>query len=184
MESLEEIISGCIAGKRVAQNTFYKMFAPKMYSVCLRYAKDSTEAEDILQDGFIKVFQHMGAFKHEGSFEGWVRRIMINTALERFRKKNPLLPVGDIYPVAKDLKYDDIESNISADELLGLVQKLPPGYRTVFNLYAIEGYSHQEIGEMLNISEGTSKSQLARARAVLQEEVTKLYKPVQKKIVS
>lgn len=184
METLEEIINGCIAGKRKAQNALYKMFAPKMYAVCLRYSKDSTEAEDILQDGFIKVFQHMGAFKHEGSFEGWVRRIMINTALERFRKKNPLFPVGDIYPTAKNMKYEDIESNISADELLGLVQKLPPGYRTVFNLYAIEGYSHQEIGEMLNISVGTSKSQLARARAALQQEITKLYKPVQKKIVS
>ncbi|MBE2246317.1 MAG: sigma-70 family RNA polymerase sigma factor [Candidatus Competibacteraceae bacterium] len=160
------------------------MFASKMYGVCLRYAKDTTEAEDILQDGFIKVFQHMGSFKHEGSFEGWVRRIMVNTALERFRKKNPLITVSEVYPIAKNMKYDDIESNMSAAELMQLVQKLSPGYRTVFNLYAIEGYSHQEIADMLGISEGTSKSQLARARAVLQEEVMKLYNPIQKKIVS
>jgi len=157
-----------------------------MYGVCLRYAKDATEAEDILQDGFIKVFQHIASFKNEGSIEGWVRRIMINTALERFRKKNPLYPVSEIYDVARHLKYEDIESQISANELMGLVQKLSPGYRTVFNLYAIEGYSHKEISEQLGISEGTSKSQLARARAVLQDEVEKLYKPAyqQKKIAN
>lgn len=185
MENLEEIVKGCVAGKRLAQNLFYKHFASKMYGVCLRYAKDTTEAEDILQDGFIKVFQHIGSFKNEGSIEGWVRRIMINTALERFRKKNPLYPVSEIFEVAKNLKYEEIESQISAQELMGLVQKLSPGYRTVFNLYAIEGYSHKEISEQLGISEGTSKSQLARARAVLQEEVEKLYKtPYQKKIAN
>lgn len=186
MENLEEIVKGCIAGKRLAQNAFYKHFASKMYGVCMRYAKDATDAEDILQDGFIKVFQHIGSFKNEGSIEGWVRRIMINTALERFRKKNPLYPVSEIFEVAKNLKYDDIESQISANELMGLVHKLSPGYRMVFSLYAIEGYSHKEISDQLGISEGTSKSQLARARAVLQEEVEKLYKPTyqQKKIAN
>jgi RNA polymerase sigma factor (sigma-70 family) len=152
-----------------------------MYAVCLRYASDSTEAEDVLQEGFVKVFQHLANFKKEGSFEGWVRRIMVNTALEKHRKKNIMYPVAELYPVSKNMKTEDIESNISAQELMGLIQKLSPGYRTVFNLYAIEGYSHQEIADQLGISEGTSKSQLARARNVLQEEVIKLYQLSKKK---
>lgn len=185
MENQDEILKGCVNGKRQAQNTLYRQFAAKMYGVCLRYAKDSTDAEDILQDGFVKVFQHIGSFKNEGSLEGWIRRIIVNTALEKFRKKNPLYPVGEIYEVAKNLKYDDIDGHIAVQELMGLVQKLPPGYKVVFNLYAIEGYSHKEISEQLGISEGTSKSQLARARATLQEEVVKLYgENIKKKIVS
>lgn len=175
MENLDEIVKGCIKGQRQAQNDFYKHFARKMYAVCLRYSKDATEAEDILQDGFVKIFSHISSFKNEGSLEGWVRRIIVNTALERFRKKTPLLTSSESYEKVTDLHYDTIESTISAKELMEIIQKLPPGYRTVFNLYAIEGYSHKEIGEMLGISEGTSKSQLARARGLLQESVATLY---------
>lgn len=175
MENIEDIIKGCVEGKRLAQNELYKKFAPKMYAVCLRYSKDATEAEDVLQDGFVKVFQNIQNFKSEGSFEGWVRKIMVNTALEKFRKKNYLYPVGEIFEVAKDLKHEDVEHHLHAEELMKVINKLSPGYRTVFNLYAIEGYSHKEIGDQLGISEGTSKSQLARARAVLQDEVEKLY---------
>lgn len=175
MENIEDIIKGCVEGKRLAQNELYKKFAPKMYAVCVRYSKDATEAEDVLQDGFVKVFQNIQNFKSEGSFEGWVRKIMVNTALEKFRKKNHLYPVGEIFEVAKDLKHEDVEHNIHAEELMKVINRLSPGYRMVFNLYAIEGYSHKEIGDQLGISEGTSKSQLARARAVLQDEVEKLY---------
>lgn len=183
MENIEEIIKGCVDGKRLAQNELYKRFAGKMYAVCVRYSKDSTEAEDVMQDGFVKVFQNLQNFKNEGSFEGWIRKIMVNTALEKFRKKNHLYPVGEIFEYTKDLKHEDVEHNIHADELMKVIQKLSPGYRTVFNLYAIEGYSHKEIGDQLGISEGTSKSQLARARAVLQDEVEKLYSITQKKNV-
>ncbi len=183
MENIEEIIKGCVDGKRLAQNELYKKFAPKMYAICVRYSKDSTEAEDVLQDGFVKVFQNIQNFKNEGSFEGWVRKIMVNTALEKFRKKNHLYPVGEIFEYAKDMKHEDVEHNIHAEELMKVVNKLSPGYRMVFNLYAIEGYSHKEIGDQLGISEGTSKSQLARARAVLQDEVEKLYGITQKKNV-
>lgn len=183
MDNIEDIIKGCVDGKRLAQNELYKRFAGKMYAVCVRYSKDATEAEDVLQDGFVKVFQNIQNFKNEGSFEGWVRKIMVNTALEKFRKKNHLYPVGEIFELAKDLKHEDVENNIHAEELMKVIQKLSPGYRTVFNLFAIEGYSHKEIGDKLGISEGTSKSQLARARAVLQDEVEKLYNISHKKNV-
>lgn len=175
MENLDEILKGCIKGQRQSQNAFYKHFARKMYVVCLRYSKDATEAEDILQDGFVKVFSNISSFKNEGSLEGWVRRVIVNTALEKFRKKTPLMTSGDEYEKVTEIHYETIESNISANELMDVIQKLPPGYRTVFNLYAIEGYSHKEIGDMLGISEGTSKSQLARARGLLQDAVIALY---------
>lgn len=173
---LHTIVTACLEGNSQAQTQLYRLFASKMYGVCLRYARDTTEAEDILQDGFIKVFQYLANFKNEGSLEGWIRRIMINTALERFRKKNPMYLVSEIHEYDCFLKTEDIESAISAQELLQLVQKLSPGYKMVFNLFAIEGYSHKEIAAQLGISEGTSKSQLARARAVLQGEVVKLHK--------
>lgn len=183
MENLDDILEGCKEGKRLAQNALYKTFASKMYATCLRYAKDSTEAEDVLQDGFIKVFQNIVNFKNEGSLEGWIRRIMVNTALEKFRKKNILYPVGEVYEYAKDMKQDNVEHELHAEELMKVINKLSPGYKMVFNLYAIEGYSHKEIAEQLNINEGTSKSQLARARMVLQEEVNKLYNIQKKNIV-
>ncbi|MBN1187348.1 MAG: RNA polymerase sigma factor [Bacteroidales bacterium] len=142
-----------------------------MYGICLRYTKDRDEAQDILQEGFIKVFTNLGKFDNRGSFEGWIRRIMINVALERFRKTNYMYPVEDITVYKDKLDYDDLESNLSQEELLKMIQELSPKYRMVFNLYAVEGYSHQEISQMLNISEGTSKSNLSRARIILQERL-------------
>jgi RNA polymerase sigma-70 factor (ECF subfamily) len=142
-----------------------------MYGVCLRYSKDSAEAEDNLQEGFIRVFTKIDQFGFKGSFEGWIRRIMVNTALEKFRKKDQLYPVEDII-IYEDISLtDDTISQMSAEDLLKMIQKLPPRYRMVFNLYVIEGYSHQEIGAMMNISEGTSKSNLSRARMILQKRV-------------
>lgn len=139
------------------------------------YAPDMDTAQDILQDGFIKIFRNMHKFEFKGSFEGWMRRIIVNTALERFRKQHFLYPVSEITDYAEDVSYEDVLQQLSAEDLMNIIKELTPKYRMVFNLYAIEGYSHKEIGEMLNISEGTSKSNLSRARKILQEKIAVLY---------
>jgi RNA polymerase sigma-70 factor (ECF subfamily) len=175
LEDLKQIINDCAAGKLKAQEQLYRMLAPKMFGVCLRYAKDSTEAEDNLQDGFIKVFQHIKKFRHEGSLEGWVRRIMVNVSLEKFRKQNILHPVEDISSFEGQTSNDTIIENISAQEIIELIQQLPPRYRMVFNLYVMEGMNHREISQEMEITEGTSKSNLARAREILKRRVTTLY---------
>jgi RNA polymerase sigma-70 factor (ECF subfamily) len=144
-----------------------------MYGVCLRYASNAEEAEDILQEGFIKVFNKIGSFRREGSFEGWVRRIFVNTAIEQFRKKIYLQPISDVEEDTIDGKYLSVLDKLSEKDIIQLVQQLSPGYRTVFNMYVVEGYSHREISEILGISEGTSKSQLSRAKNILQELVKK-----------
>ena len=149
------------------------MFSKKMFAVCLYYAKDYTEAEDFLHDGFMKVFSKISQFKGQGSFEGWVKRIMINTVLEKYRKQHQLYPVDNVFEYMEDISEQDSSSDISFKQLLKFVQELSPQYRLVFNLYAIEGYPHKEIADMLNISVGTSKSNLARARSVLQDKVKK-----------
>ncbi len=158
-----------------AQEQLYKLFAPKMYGVCLRYSKDKTEAEDNLQEGFIKVFTGIKSFRHEGSFEGWMRRIMVNVSLEKFRKQQLMYPVEDMTIYEGSQVSDNILANISAQELMGLIQELTPRYRMVFNLYVLEGLSHEEISKEMNISTGTSKSNLARARDVLKNKVKALY---------
>ncbi len=171
MTDLDDYIRKCIKGDQRAQTELYKRYASKMFGVCLRYSRDSSEAEDNLQEGFIRVFTKISQYGFKGSFEGWMRRIMVNTALEKFRKKNQLFPVEDMVIYEKISLTDDTISAISADDLLKMIQKLPPRYRMVFNLYVIEGYSHQEIADMMNISEGTSKSNLSRARIILQKRV-------------
>lgn len=144
-----------------------------MFTVCLRYGKDRHEAEEILQEGFIKVFSSLHQYRHEGSLEGWIRRVMVTTALQRLRSRTPLhavLPVDN--NAGHDMKDDEsIEGNLSAKELLALVQALPLVYRTVFNLYVFEGYKHKEIAEILAVSEGTSKSNLYDARQWLKEKI-------------
>lgn len=146
-----------------------------MFGVCLRYTKDQSAAEDVLQDAFIKAFRNMKQYQYKGSFEGWLRRIVVNTAIERYRKRHHLHNTTDITEAYDLADEENIMEDISAQELMKLIQQLTPQYRTVFNLYVIEGYSHKEIGEMLNISEGTSKSNLARARKILQQQVISLY---------
>ena len=164
------LIDGCQKGHAVFQEKLYQQFAPKMYSVCIRYSNTLEDAQDLLQEGFIKVFNYIGKYRKEGSFEGWIRRIFVNTAIEYYRKSSNLYSIVELKPSIRMENLDESAiSQISSAELLQMVQKLSTGYRTIFNLYAIEGYTHKEIGDLLGISEGTSKSQLARARILLQK---------------
>jgi len=178
LEELKKLIKGCASGDVRAQEKLYRMLAPKMFGVCLRYSKDRTEAEDNLQDGFVKVFENVHNFRHEGSFEGWVRRIMVNVSLGKFKKQNVLYPVEDIAVYEHEQISEDVFAKMGADDLMELVQQLPPRYRMVFNLYVMEGFNHQQISESMNISEGTSKSNLARAREILKRKVLELYNDI------
>jgi len=173
LSEIKEIIKGCLAGSRRDQELLYRRNAAKLYAVCLQYSGNNEEARDILQEGFIKIFENLGSYKHEGSFEGWMRRITVNTALEKFRSRSTLYRVDDIDQLTDtDAEPDNNDyTGLEAADLLEIIRELPPKYRLVFNLYAIEGYSHKEISEMINISEGTSKSNLSRARAILQRRV-------------
>ena len=171
MTDLNDIIKGCIAGNSCSQKQLYKLFRNKMFGVCLRYSKDYTEAEDIVQDGFIKVFNKISQFESKGSFEGWIRKIMVNTALERYRRIVHMFPISDVTEYDSSVGYEHVIDLISSKDLLNLIQEMSPQYRLVFNMYAIEGYSHKEIGEMLGISEGTSKSNLSRGRQFLQKKI-------------
>jgi RNA polymerase sigma-70 factor (ECF subfamily) len=170
-EPIEHIIKGCKSGKHEAYEELYKLFAARMWAVCLRYARDYDNARDILQDSFIKVYEKINQFEGRGSIEGWIRRIVVNTALGEYRKQHHL-SIDAVNNSEDDEKnYENFECNLEAEELLILIKELPPQYRMVFNLYAIEGYSHKEIGDMLSISEGTSKSNLSRARSILQKKL-------------
>ncbi len=175
MKDLRQLIIDSAAGKAKAQAKLYQLLVPKMFGVCLRYSKDETEAEDNLQEGFLKVFEKIGSYRHEGSFEGWVRRIMVNVALERYRKNHVMHPVEDMAAYEVPEFDDRIISDISAKDLMKLIHELPPRYRMVFNLYVFEGMNHKEIAKEMNISIGTSKSNLARARGILQEKVVKVF---------
>ena len=176
-----DLIRGCIEGDRQMQKELYARFAPKMYAVCLRYANNNNDAQDLLQEGFIKVYKNLHRFRAEGSFEGWIRRVFINSSIEHYRKK-----VQNLATVSEKeentIEGTDISAldNLAEKDILDLIQQLSPGYRTVFNLYVVEGYSHKDIGEKLGISEGTSKSQLARAKSILQKKVTQYLSDTQK----
>ena len=171
-----QLIESCIKGNRVAQKVMYDRLASRMFSICIRYVGDRTLAEDILQEGFITLFTRLGSYKGEGSFEGWARRIFVTTALMYLRKKDAL-KMSDDLEQARGLKTEmtsQIE-NIGYQELMKIVMSLPAGFRTVFNMYAVEGYSHKEIAEILNISEVTSRSQFSRARALLQSKINESF---------
>jgi RNA polymerase sigma-70 factor (ECF subfamily) len=171
-----ELVAACRRGHAAAQKQLYNRFAPKMLALCLRYIRHEFDAEDVLARGFAKVFSCLHQFEGKGSLEGWVRRIMVHEALGFLRSRESLtLSIEDCYTghLAADLPGADVE--LQAADLLWLVQELPAGYRAVFNLYALEGYSHLEVAEQLGISEGTSKSQLSKARAVLQRQVAALH---------
>jgi len=173
LENIEEIIKGCKKGNNDAQRALYNLFQRKMYSVCLRYSSNYAEAEDIAQEGFVKVFKNVHQFKNTGPIEAWIRRIMVNTALEKHKKTSPLYIAEDVYEYVNDLNYDEIISNISAKDIIMVIQELSPQYKLVFNLYEMEGYAHAEIAKMLGISENTSRSNLLRAKAILQRKILK-----------
>jgi RNA polymerase sigma factor (sigma-70 family) len=170
-QNLDELVEGCRAGNRKAQELVYRMLSSKMLGVCMRYAKDRFEAEDILQVAFVKIFEKVKEFKGEGSFEGWVRRIMVNTSIEFYRKNARMYPMVDLDHAPEKAVDENQMSRMNMNDLMKAIQSLSPGYRMIFNMYAIEGYSHKEIAAELNISEGTSKSQLARARVILQDYI-------------
>ncbi len=164
----ERLVRECLKGNRAAQRELYEQFAEGMLAVCYRYTKSRTDAEDVLQEGFIKVFRNLHQYKFEGEFGGWVRRIMVNTALNYLKQNHKYqseLSFTDatLHPVSND----NPEVTMGAKDLAALIRQLPTGYQTIFNLHAVEGYSHVEIGKMLGINEGTSRSQYSRSRALL-----------------
>ena len=169
----ELLIEKCVKNDEKAQASIYEKYASTMMAICMRYIREQSEAEDIMIQGFMKAFKKIDQFKFEGSFEGWLRRIMVNESLTYLRKhKNMYLEV-DIEKADMEPDFSTLSHQLEADDLLKMVQELPMGYRTVFNLYAIEGFSHKEIGEQLGITTSTSKSQLNRARNMLQNMLIK-----------
>ena len=166
-----DLIRGSINGDRRMQELLYKTFSAKMYGVCLRYAGNAEDAQDILQEGFIKVFRNLDRFRAEGSFEGWIRRIFVNTAIEHYRRAVNMYPVSESQENNIEDKDWSAFDKLAVKDLMKLIQDLSPGYRAVFNLYVVEGYTHKDIAAMMGISEGTSKSQLARAKMILQKKV-------------
>ncbi|RLD62028.1 MAG: hypothetical protein DRJ05_01285 [Bacteroidetes bacterium] len=176
MYSEKDLVKECLGNNAKAHEEFYKRYATKMYGVCLRFAKNKMEADDILQEGFIKAFTNLKSFRNEGSLEGWVRRTIVNTAInhvKKFAKYKKDLDIDTAEPV-RNLSSNAVDK-ISIDELLKLIKDLPIGYKMVFNLNVMEGYTHREIGALLDISENTSKSQLSRARHTLQRKVNEIY---------
>ena len=165
------MIKGCVKNNATCQQMLFEQYAGIMMTICLRYSCDHTEAEDMLQEGFIRIFRYIKQYKFEGSFEGWLKRIVVNAALRILQKK--VIHFSEISEEAKDLQQadSDILSNLSEREILKLISNLPAGYRVVFNLYVLEGYSHGEIAELLKINTGTSRSQLSKAKRTLQEQI-------------
>lgn len=171
MNDENSLIEGCKKNEPSAYEALFRKYAGKMLAIARRYAKTNFEAEDLVQDSFIKIFQRINTFDNKGSFEGWIKRIVVNTAITQYDKSKSEIsvdPTTDGIEVS-DNQLEDIFAKLSNDDLVKILNELPNGYKLVFNLYVIEGYNHKEIGEMLNISEGTSKSQLFRAKAMLQK---------------
>ncbi|MDR2118381.1 MAG: sigma-70 family RNA polymerase sigma factor [Tannerellaceae bacterium] len=172
----QQLIDGCRRGNRLAQKTLYDAYSRKMMGVCLRYVNDRETARDLLQDGFVKVFGALDTYSGTGSFEGWMRKIFVNCALEYLRRSDVLRESVELDHTGElsGQEYSVI-AEMSARELMDMVQELPSGFRTIFNLFAIEGFSHKEIGEMLSITESTSRSQYTRAKQVLQRKIKELH---------
>jgi RNA polymerase sigma factor (sigma-70 family) len=183
MNSEDQIIRGCIEGKRKAYSLLFNNYAPVMLGVCMRYCKNRIDAEDVMQDGFIKVFSQIHKFRREGSFEGWIKRIMINAAIDNYQTNlkhafhEDVDEISQSSGLADDPESDDdlpAEMNIPHHKLMEMIQELPDGYRMVFNLFAIENYNHKEIASLLGVSENTSKTQLLKARKALRKKIEAL----------
>jgi RNA polymerase sigma factor (sigma-70 family) len=172
--SEETLLLDCQKGKAQAQKELYGLVSGKMLGVCLRYIKDRDEAEHIMIGGMVRVFDKIGQYKNEGSLEGWIRKVMVNECLMYLRKQRVMFVSVEVADNQPALDFATLESELETQDLLALIDTLPPGYRTVFNLYAIEGFGHKEIGEMIGISESTSKSQLSRARNLLQQKLASM----------
>lgn len=176
MEEMKEIIEGCVRGEKRWQDRLYKKFSSLLYGICLRYAKNRMEAQDVLQEVFVKIYQNIHSYHHDGSFEGWLRRIAVNTSITHYRKNLKHAFQEDIDEVV--FRNDDplhfSEAEYTKEELMGCIERLPMGYKTVFNLYVIEGFMHKEIADMLSIDVNTSKSQLSRAKTYLQKELAEI----------
>ncbi|MEZ4826509.1 MAG: sigma-70 family RNA polymerase sigma factor [Bacteroidia bacterium] len=171
----EALIKGCINQKPAAQRELYDRFASAMLAVCYRYARDRDDAEDILQEGFVKVFQKIAHFDDRGSLEGWIRKIMVNTAIDHLRKQKYQQNQTELKEGIAQFESEDVLDRLELESLYEVIQQLPAGYRLVFNLYAIEGYSHKEIADELDINESTSRSQYTRAKAMLRQLIEALY---------
>ena len=168
----KQLIDGCKSGNRKAQQALYDKYSKRMMAICLRYVKNTEDARDLLQDGFVKLFTNIHQYTGDGVFDAWVRKIFVNCALERLRQQDVLREADDITEMEySDIPDDSTVADLSAEEIMAYVRSLPDGFRTVFNMFAIEGYSHKEIGEKLHITESTSRSQYMRARRMLQKMI-------------
>jgi len=179
----EKLVAGCMKGKAWAQKALYERYASLLLGICIRYLKDRDDAEDVMIQGFMKVYQNITKFRQEGSFEGWVRRIIVNECLSFIRKNKSMYLEIEIDKAENNPDCSFLERNLEVEDLMNMIGRLPTGYRTVFNLYAIEGYSHAEIAEQLGINVNTSKSQLSRARNYLQKELLAAEEQVNQKII-
>ncbi|MFA7379627.1 MAG: RNA polymerase sigma factor [Bacteroidia bacterium] len=172
----KEIIEGCLRGDASAQSKLYHKFAPKMLGVCYRYMQTIYEAEDVLQEAFIKVFKHIETFQNNNSIEFWIRRIVVNTALNHIKQNKKFKEESDVDNVEDEGYTDEVHMKFDTEEVINAIKSLPEGYRAIFNLYAIEGFSHKEIAEQLGIAEATSRSQYFRAKTILQNKLSIIYK--------
>lgn len=170
----KKIVSGCIEGDAAVQKLLFEKYSGRLFSVCRRYCRDDLEAEDVLQEGFVLIFNKIDTFSFRGSLFNWMRTIMVNVALRKIQKKSRRDTIYNFEEAPEPVYNEDFISNLSADEIIQHVQRLPEGYRNVFNLYVIEGYKHHEIAEMLDIGESTSRSQLTKARKMLQKSLAGL----------
>jgi RNA polymerase sigma-70 factor (ECF subfamily) len=170
----EALIEGCVRQEASCQKQLFMLYSRKMMTVCLRYARNKADAEDILQDGFVRLFQNIYQYKNEGSFEGWIRRIFVNASLKKYQTKKWTMEQTGIEQVGEEKVEAGIIDAMSEQEIIGLIAELPEGYRMVFNMYVIEGFSHKEISELLGINEATSRTQLLKARKQLQQKICKL----------
>jgi RNA polymerase sigma factor (sigma-70 family) len=169
-----DLVEACLARQPKAEELLYKKYSPVLFAICLRYSNNSENAKDMLQESFVKIFERLKDFRFEGSFEGWIKRLSVNHCLD-FNKKIRSEPWNEELEDHTGIHFnEEVHSNLQTQDLIGLLQRLPMGYRTVFNLYAIEGYGHQDIAEIMGITESTSKTQLFKARKMLQEWVQKI----------